>query len=247
MESDCNRRDANVLHRFAKSAEALVAQFSLREQLHITRFGPSVHSLSFVSHVERLLAARQGELAVVAAGQPLMRFMQDQNSPVHRWLYESHPERDADYRAICQLAVREVIKEPAYAQVMPCYRVGFPGNRWVGCFHRDSDFGHSPAEVNVICALTAMAGSAALQVEDSPGSCCYESLDLKRGELVTFDHIDRLHGCKRNRTGQLVMSIDFRFIPVSLAGLAFSSAATTVNTQMPLLPGAYFSAEPLLP
>jgi len=225
----------------------LVSQFALREQLHTTRFDPTPHSLSFVSHVERLLAARQGELAAAAAAQPLMRFMHDQQSPVHRWLYESHSARAGDYRALCQWVVQKVIREPAYAQVTPCYRVGFPDNRWVGSFHCDSDFGHSPAEVNVICALTAMEGSAALQVEHSPGSSSYESLDLQRGELVTFDHIDRLHGCKLNRTGQLVMSIDFRFVPISLAAQAFDSASTTVNTGMALRPGAYFTAEPLLP
>ena len=45
------------------------------------------------------------------------------------------------------------------------YSFGLPDNRWVGSYHRDSDFGYSDYELNAICALTPMHASAALHVE----------------------------------------------------------------------------------
>jgi hypothetical protein len=65
------------------------------------------------------------------------------------------------------------------------------------------------------------------------------------GEVILFDHIDRLHGCPINREGVSVASIDFRFVPVRFAQEAFSSQAMSINTSTAFLPGHYFTAEPL--
>lgn len=200
-----------------------------------------------VQHVTDIISLNKVEIDKELLNYPLARFKRDQNSNLHKLLYETHCERENHYNVTCKWIVSNILNEPAYVQVVPCYRVGFPLNRWVGCFHRDSHFGHSSAEINFVCALTAMKGSSALQVENYPGSFSYTSMDLLPGELISFDHIDRLHGCKRNKTGGIVLSMDFRFIPLRLSTQAFSSVSSTVNTSMALLPGSYFSSEPLLP
>lgn len=225
----------------------LVFTNTTRSDLHLTRIEPLPASCSMAENVKKNISLDKINVDIEALHYPLMRFKKDQNSNLHKLLYRTHFERENHYSEICKWIVSHILNEPAYVQVMPCYRVGFPLNRWVGCFHRDSDFGHSAAEINFICALTAMAGSSALQVEDYPGSFSYISMDLLPGELISFDHIDRLHGCKRNKTGEIVISMDFRFIPLRLSAQAFSFAASTVNTKMALLPGSYFSSEPLLP
>jgi len=132
-----------------------------------------------------------------------------------------------------------------HVQVIPTYRFGLPGNRWVGSFHRDSDFGHSGYELNAICALTPMPASAALHVEQTAGAHDFAPMDLQAGEVILFDHIDRLHGCPLNREGVSVASIDFRFVPVRFAAAAFRDAASSINTGTAFLPGHYFTAEPL--
>ena len=199
-------------------------------------------------HVDELLQSHQQELKEIAEAAPMAQLGKDQHSNVHRWLYDSHHQRQEAYHQLCSQVVKHLIKEPCYVQQVPTYRVGFPGNRWVGSYHRDSDFGHPRQELNLICAFTPMAGSAALQVERSSGSYDYHPLELKTGEMVMFDHIGRLHGCARNRTGKLVLSIDFRFIPERFAKEAFGSGTVlTINTALPLNPGGYFSAEPLRP
>ena len=91
-----------------------------------------------------------------------------------------------------------------------------------------------------------MMGSAALHVEKMDGSHDFEPLELQTGEVILFDHIDRLHGCPINREGVSVASIDFRFVPARFAQYAFCSEAISVNTGMPFRPGHYFSIEPLM-
>lgn len=220
---------------------------TLREALHETRFFIDKFSIPFIQNVESSLKSREEELEILKSSTPIMRIGRDQNSIVHSWLYTGHKERQEQYKLICSSIVRDIFKEPCYYQAIPCYRVGFPGNRWVGSFHRDSDFNHSNSELNVILALTDMYDSSALHVETFPGSFKYQSLNMKQGEFIVFNHIDLLHGCKINRTGKIVMSIDFRFVPLSASVLAFTNPSVTVNSSMPMKPGGYFFADILSP
>ena len=141
--------------------------------------------------------------------------------------------------------INDLVGEPCYVQTIPCYRFGLPNNRWVGGFHHDSDFGHSGWELNAICAFTPAHNTAALQVEKEIGNGDFEPLQLKAGDVVMFDHIERLHGCVPNREDHSVASIDFRFVPERFANDAFKHADHSINTKTPMLPGGYFSKEPI--
>lgn len=169
---------------------------------------------------------------------------EDSSTETHQLFYSQHSQQSTLYTSLCRRVIA-AIGEPCFAQRIPSYRFGLPNNRWVGSFHRDSDFGHSPFEINAICALTEMKRSSALHVETQSGSHQFEPMTLERGEVILFDHIDRLHGCPLNKEKQSVASIDFRFIPMRFATAAFSSAARSINTGSAFLPGQYFTAEPL--
>jgi hypothetical protein len=175
---------------------------------------------------------------------PLFLPGSDNTTETHQQFYSQHAKQEQLYLALCRRVV-EVIGEPCFVQRIPTYRFGLPGNRWVGNYHRDSDFGHSGYEFNAICALTVMKDSAALHVERDAGSHCFEPLELDAGELILFDHIDRLHGCPLNREGVSVASIDFRFVPERFATEAFRTDATSLNTGTAFLPGHYFTKEPI--
>ena len=175
---------------------------------------------------------------------PLFLPGSDNTTETHQRFYDQHAQQESLYQALSRRVV-DVIGEPCFVQRIPTYRFGLPGNRWVGSYHRDSDFGHSGYEFNAICALTVMRGSAALHVERDAGTHCFEPLDLEVGEVILFDHIDRLHGCPLNREGVSVASIDFRFVPERFASEAFRSSATSLNTGTAFLPGHYFTEEPI--
>lgn len=222
----------------------LRAAEGLRRELHLRRITASAEAHAFVFAVVKAIGLPLQELHEHVGPYPLFRPGQDNSTDTHQRFYGQHGQQQGLYQALCQRVIQR-IGEPCYVQQIPTYRFGLPNNRWVGNFHRDSDFGHSRYELNAICALTPMRASAALHVEATAGARDFAPLELEAGELILFDHIDRLHGCPINREGNSVASVDFRFVPVRFADEAFRSGATSINTGTAFLPGHYFSAEPL--
>ena len=226
------------------NAEVLSQAEQLRRDLHLQRLTASVEAQAFTAAVAQAMALPLQHLQDHVGPYPLFQPGADNSTDTHQLFYRQHQQQQTLYQALCRRVVG-LIGEPCYVQRIPTYRFGLPGNRWVGNYHRDSDFGHSCFELNAICALTPMAASAALHVEQSAGAHDFAALDLEAAEVILFDHIDRLHGCPLNREGVSVASIDFRFVPVRFAAEAFRSEATSINTGTAFLPGHYFAADPL--
>ena len=215
-----------------------------RRDLHRHRITGTLEGARFATAVASSIGLPLAALHEHVGPYPLFLPGSDNTTETHQQFYSQHAEQEQLYLALCRLVV-EVIGEPCFVQRIPTYRFGLPGNRWVGNYHRDSDFGHSNYEFNAICALTVMKGSAALHVERDAGSHCFDPLELDAGELILFDHIDRLHGCPLNREGVSVASIDFRFVPERFSTEAFRTDATSLNTGTAFLPGHYFTKEPI--
>ena len=215
-----------------------------RRDLHRKRITGTTEGTKFAAAVAKSIGLPLQLLHQHVGPYPLFLPGSDNTTETHQRFYAQHAQQDALYQALCRRVV-DVIGEPCFVQRIPTYRFGLPGNRWVGNYHRDSDFGHSVYEFNAICALTAMQASAALHVEQEPGSHSFDPLELAAGDLILFDHIDRLHGCPLNREGVSVASIDFRFVPERYASEAFRTDATSLNTGTAFLPGYYFTEEPI--
>ena len=222
----------------------LDAAQTLRRGLHLRRLQGCGEAEALAAAVQAALALPLAQLHAHVEPYGLFQPGADNSTDTHQRLYAQHAQQHRLYADLCRRVIG-LIGEPCHVQQIPTYRFGLPGNRWVGSYHRDSDFGHSAFELNAICALTPMRGSAALHVEQTPGTHDFAPLELAAGEVILFDHIDRLHGCPLNREGASVVSIDFRFVPERFAAEAFRSAATSINTGTAFLPGHYFSAEPL--
>lgn len=217
----------------------------LRQQMHGKRLQRVTACFKMAEVMEDRLDCRLESLHKHFGPYPLFRPGRDANTPLHQKLYAIHQEQKDLYRDLCHTVIHEFIQEDCYVQSIPTYRVGLPGNRWVGSFHRDSDFGHSAFELNVICAFTRAHQTAALHVETEPGNHLYTPLTLEKGEIISFDHIERLHGCRLNREGYSTVSIDFRFVPKRFAQAAFHDAKQSINTGSLFAPGDYFTLEPL--
>ena len=224
---------------------ALSAAHQRRSELHLYRLQHCPEASAFVAAVAEAVGLPLTKLHEYVGPYPLFQPGADNSSDTHQRFYAQHPQQRLLYEALCRRVIDDVIAEPCHVQVTPTYRFGLPGNRWVGSFHRDSDFGHSAYELNAICALTPMPASSALHVEHTAGAHDFAPMELEAGEIILFDHIDRLHGCPLNREGVSVASIDFRFVPVRFAEAAFRDAASSINTGTAFLPGHYFTAVPL--
>ncbi len=218
-----------------------------RRQLHGRRLPGTTEALAFVEAVEQGVGLPLATLHTQVGPYALFTPGADNTTDTHQKFYAHHEQVTIFYFALAKRIITDVIREPCYVQAIPTYRFGLPGNRWVGSYHRDSDFGHGEYELNAICALTPMHNSAALHVEQNAGQHDFEPLNLEMGEVILFDHIDRLHGCPLNREEVSVASIDFRFVPQCFAEVAFTNAARSVNTATAFLPGCYFTRELVQP
>ena len=69
-----------------------------------------------------------------------------------------------------------------YYQVIPTFRLGLPGNRFVGEYHTDRKYNHESHEINFNLGLTEYDNNA-LRVEAYPGSKNYIKLECKYGNI----------------------------------------------------------------
>jgi len=228
-------------------SEGLELAREQRRSLHRRRLRGTAEAQAFVQAVQQGLKWPLATLHEHVGPYPLFQPGADNTTETHQRFYSNHERVKWLYLALVKRIIKDVIGESCYVQSIPTYRFGLPGNRWVGNYHRDSDFGHGQFELNAICALTSMHNSAALHVEQNAGLHDFEALNLEPGEVILFDHIDRLHGCPLNREGVSVASIDFRFVPQRFAEDAFSNAALSVNTATAFIPGCYFTEESIPP
>ena len=217
----------------------------MRETLHYARVKNISSALQLIENIEIGLEAPFEKLHKKYGPYKLFKQGMDQHTKLHEKLYELHQKVASEYFTVAKLIISEVIKEPCFIQKVPTYRFGLPNNRWVGAYHLDSDFGHSKFELNCILAFTNMFNTNALQVEVKANSYKYKPMEISKGEFILFNHIDRRHGCSLNREGVSVASIDFRFIPERFAISAFKNTSKTINTKIQLLPGEYFSSQPI--
>ncbi len=214
-----------------------------RHLLHCRRLIGSSEGIELAKAVQKVLGLPLEGLHKYVGPYPIFSPGNDNTTATHQQLYRNHAAVEPLFRKLAERIVKEMIGEPCHLQAIPSYRFGLPGNRWVGSYHKDSDSGHGDFELNAICAFTPMLASAALHVEQSIGAQDFAPMELETGEVILFDHIDRVHGCPINQEGVSVASIDFRFVPQRFAKPAFNNQALSVNTGTPFLPGGYFTHE----
>jgi len=95
-------------------------------------------------------------------------------------------------------------------QKWPSFRVHLPNNMAVGGWHNDGDYNHPAGETNFIVAITPMFESNTVIMETSPGKKDFRQLEMKPGQLASFNGNKCTHGNLPNRTGVSRISFDFR-------------------------------------
>lgn len=144
----------------------------------------------------------------------------DQDTYIHRKFYRAFEDNSvsnrffADYRRLIKDELLPWFAlesdEPMIYQARPSFRVHLDGNKAVGSFHRDADFGHSIHEVNIYMPLTKAFGHNTIWFENTIGE--YEPIEADYGELVIWNGAITPHGNYLNDTGSTRVSFDFRLI-----------------------------------
>lgn len=165
----------------------------------------------------------------------------DQNTIIHKVFYANFDEKISSlYKHFIENEIANFIPSDFYYQLVPTFRVGLPGNKFVGEYHKDSNYNHQDYELNINLGLSNYFGDASLKAETEPNSNIFTSLECPYGQIFSFDHINCLHGCETNSTNKTMISFDFR---LALSNFYFESSAKSVTIGRGFKTGSYFSKE----
>lgn len=159
----------------------------------------------------------------------------DSSTVFHKCFYDKFREGWKEMHDIYQLFIKEVVaqyvEEDFLYQYFPTFRVHLPGNIAVGKFHKDSEFGHPKGEVNFVLPLTDSDDTASIWVETEEDKSDYQAMEMRVGELITFNGNILCHGNKVNRTNRTRVSMDFRILPLSKYNEHETSESVTRKTK----------------
>ena len=221
--------------------ERIIKARDLRSHLHMKYFDYSIKDYPFKETLENLYGCKLVDLHKYMGKFERFERANDQISLAHKVFYSNFKEKiEPIYEKFIKNFISNIfLNHRFYYQLIPTFRVGFPGNVFVGEFHKDSYYNHQNYELNFNLGLANYQGNASLKTQVSPSSDKWEQLSCPYGKIFSFDHIDCLHGSEPNSDDKTMVSFDFR---LALADLYFDSEAKSLNMKTSFKPGSYFSA-----
>lgn len=214
---------------------------SLRKELHTKHFSYSTKDYPFKETLENLYGSELETIHKTLGNFNKFERSNDQSTLLHKVFYSNFSTLIKPiYQDFIENFISQIIApHKFYYQKIPTFRVGLPGNVFVGEFHKDTSYNHKSYELNFNLGLSNYQGAAALKTEVVPNSKEWTILECPYGEIFSFDHIDCLHGSDLNQSNQTMISFDFR---LALEELYFESDASSVNLMTSFKPGSYFSS-----
>lgn len=213
--------------------------------MHLFKYSYSKTDYPWLGKFEELYGVSELErLHTVLPSYREFKPENDSSTILHKVFYSNFASHFGSLYLSFVHYIATILEGDFYYQEIPCVRFGLPNYSWLTEFHRDGDYAHPEQEININLAITSSLGTAALQIEDMPGSGNYISLQQDFGEFTLIDHIGCKHGTIINEENYTLVSLDFRLIPVSMAERAFSDKSSLLIGKR-FKPGHYFSALPV--
>ena len=112
---------------------------TIRKSLHLKSFNYSSKVYEFKEKLDNLFGCKTELLHKYLGNFEKFERANDQNTLAHKVFYSNFsslikPLYDKFQREI----ITEIIGVPFYYQVIPTFRIGIPGNKFVGEYHKDS-------------------------------------------------------------------------------------------------------------
>tara|TARA_B100001989_G_C24431029_1_gene409040 strand:+ start:319 stop:870 length:552 start_codon:yes stop_codon:yes gene_type:complete len=141
----------------------------IRKELHCKRFSYNTESYPFKENLEELFGCDCSKLHNYLGSFEKFQRNNDQNTLVHKVFYSNFKEKIFPiYYNFQKNFIAQIIKEPYYFQVIPTFRIGLPGNKFVGEYHKDSFYNHKAYEVNFNLGISGFYGNASLKTKLHP-------------------------------------------------------------------------------
>lgn len=170
----------------------------------------------------------------------------DTHTDFHKRFYQKidggWPEFQEEYtRLIREVVLPHLGLEEALVQTTPNLRCHLPDNVAVVVKHHDSDEAHRhpKGEINFIYALTDMYDTNTFLVEKMPRSGDFVRMEMKRGELTSFNGNLCDHYNEINKTGVTRCSFDFRVLPLNYYDETYEKKSVT--KEMKYVEGGYYT------
>ena len=213
----------------------------IRKELHGSKFSYDINSYNFKAILEDLYGCELDKLHNYLGAYEVFKRSNDQGTLAHKVFYSNFEKNfQLKYIKLMHDVIKPLIGEEFYYQKIPTFRIGLPGNKFVGEYHKDTNYNHKGYEVNFNLGLCGYVGEAALKTQKSENSEEYITLECPYGTIFSFDHIDCLHGSDENPYDTTMVSIDFR---LAIKSLYFEDNSSSVNMNMKFVPGQYFTSE----
>ena len=211
-----------------------------RNSAHGLHFKYDINKYNFKELIETLFGCQLDELHQWLGAYSAFDRRNDQHTLAHRVFYSNYKKLiQPVYTSFMHEVLSQLIQMPFSYQVVPTFRVGLPGNRFVGEYHKDSKYLHPDFELNFNLALSNYAAPCCLMSERIPGSRVYEPIECMYGEIFSFNHIDCMHGSELNSTDLTMCSFDFR---VAMLPFYKETSAKSINMNSAFKIGEYFSS-----
>lgn len=145
------------------------------------------------------------------------------------------------FEAFIQEVIRPQFDEAILYQQKPTHRIHFKNDRGEARYHKDTDYGHKPEEINFSVPQTPAFDTNTIWIESEADQGDYAPIDMEVGQFVRFDGANLSHGAKNNQTGHTRVSFDFRVMRISEAPeeLVDTSAWDASDADNPLMQNAH--------
>ena len=212
-----------------------------RQQVHGMTFSYELEKYPFRQELEKLFGIELQDLHLWLGNFEKFDRKNDQQTIVHRVFYSNYSKIiEPIFKNFITNFVSQIIDFPFAYQVIPTFRIGLPGNRFVGEYHTDAKYNHPDFELNFNMGLSNNLKPCCLMSEKVSNTNEFYPLECENGEIFSFNHIDCLHGSEINTTDQTMVSMDFR---VAMIPFYEEIDAKSVNMNSSFKIGDYFSKE----
>ena len=219
----------------------MVTASETRQSVHGMTFQYELSKYPFREELEKLFGLELQDLHLWLGDFEKFDRKNDQQTIVHRVFYSNYSNIiEPIYKDFITNFLSQIIDFPFSYQVIPTFRLGLPGNRFVGEYHTDAKYNHPDFELNFNMGLSNNLKPCCLMSEKVSNTNEFYPLECENGEIFSFNHIDCLHGSEINTTDQTMVSMDFR---VAMIPFYKEIDAKSVNMNSSFKIGDYFSKE----
>jgi len=205
----------------------------------IYRFREMIEDLYQTKNLEKLHQSHPQYLP-----KEKLEFSNESQTDFHKHFYNKLNNNWSEfincYEKFIEDQIRPQFSESILYQYLPSFRAQIPNDQAIHKWHHDSDkdHNHPEGEINYCIPITEMKDTTAIWIESEPNKGDFSPMNISFGEYHRFNGNKCNHGNKKNISGSIRFSLDFRILPLSKYKANQNKASLTASKKFEL--GDYY-------